>query len=77
DGGWYFQLMKDGQDVTELRDTLAFGQAFAGGAAGNPLDAVAALPDDAEICGCNGICKGSIVSAITEKGLTTLDEVKG
>ena len=77
DGGWYFQLMKDGEDVTELRDTLAFGQAFAGGSAGNPLDAVAALPDDAEICGCNGICKGSIVAAINEKDLTTLDEVKG
>lgn len=77
DGAWYFQLMKDGEDVTELRDTLAFGQAFAGGSAGNPLDAVAALPDDAEICGCNGVCKGAIVSAINEKGLTTLDEVKG
>ncbi|MDP2698313.1 nitrite reductase large subunit NirB [Thalassospira sp.] len=76
DGAWYFQMLKDGTDITSLRDTLAFGQAFAGGSAGNPKDAVAALPDDAEICGCNGVCKGTIVNAITAKGLTTLDEVK-
>ncbi|OSQ35574.1 nitrite reductase large subunit NirB [Thalassospira mesophila] len=76
DGAWYFQLMKDETDVTDLRNSLAFGQAFAGGSATNPIDAVAALPDNAEICGCNGICKGSIVSAITEKNLTSLDDVK-
>lgn len=78
DGAWYFQLLKAGEDVTDRRDTLLFGQAFAaaGAGTGNPTDAVAALPDDAEICGCNGVCKGTIVNAITTKGLTTLDEVK-
>jgi nitrite reductase (NADH) large subunit len=34
------------------------------------------MPDTQEICGCNGVCKGSIVSAITTQGLTTLDDVK-
>jgi nitrite reductase (NADH) large subunit len=34
------------------------------------------LPDDAEICGCNGVCKGTIVQAITGGGLTTIDEVR-
>ncbi|SIS39943.1 nitrite reductase large subunit NirB [Insolitispirillum peregrinum] len=76
DGGWYFQLLRAGEDVTAHRDTLIFGPAFAGDTSGNPKQAVAALSDDAEICGCNGVCKGTIVSAITEKGLTTLDEVK-
>ncbi|MCA1939903.1 MAG: nitrite reductase large subunit NirB [Caenispirillum bisanense] len=78
DGAWYFQLLKAGEDVSDRRDTLLFGQAFAAAEAGtgNPTDAVAALPDDAEICGCNGVCKGTIVNAITTKGLTTLDEVK-
>lgn len=78
DGAWYFQLLKAGEDVSDRRDTLLFGQAFAaaGAGTGNPTDAVAALPDDAEICGCNGVCKGTIVQAITTKGLTTLDEVK-
>lgn len=76
DGAWYFQMMKDGTDVTELRDTIVFGQAYAGGGGGDPLAAVAALGADAEICGCNGVSKGDIVTAITANGLTTLDEVK-
>lgn len=76
DGAWYFQLLREGADVSAMRDTLAFGQAFQGGAPANPSAAVAALPDTAEICGCNGVCKGTIVAAITTKGLTTLDEVK-
>jgi nitrite reductase (NADH) large subunit len=40
------------------------------------MAAVAALPDDAEICGCNGVCKGKIVGAITAKGLTSLEQVR-
>ncbi|MEX1153821.1 (2Fe-2S)-binding protein, partial [Parvibaculum sp.] len=76
DGSWYFQLLKDAAPVADLRDTLIFGQALAGGARADPKAAVAALPDAAEICGCNGVCKGRIVSAIGEQGLTTLDEVR-
>ena len=76
DGAWYFQLMKDGADITDLRDTIVFGQAYAGGVQADPSAAVAALADDAEICGCNGVCKGDIVTAITENGLTSLEEVK-
>jgi nitrite reductase (NADH) large subunit len=34
------------------------------------------LPDDAEICGCNGVCKGKITSTITGKGLKLADEVR-
>ena len=34
------------------------------------------MPDTAEICGCNGVCKGDIVKAITKKNLFTLDEVR-
>lgn len=76
DGAWFNDLKKKGTDVSEMRDTLIFGQAYQGGAAMDPMAAVAALPDDAEICGCNGICKSKIVGTITEKGLTTLDEVR-
>ena len=80
DGGWYFQLLKDKEDVSAIRDHLMFGQSYAqshlgdGGHAGANL--AAALPDDAQICGCNGVCKGTIVKAIQEQGLFTLDEVK-
>ncbi len=76
DGAWFNDLKKKAVDISEMRDTLIFGQAFQGGASADPLAAVAALADDAEICGCNGVCKGRIVSAITEKGLTSLDDVR-
>src|SRR3546814_18863807 len=34
------------------------------------------MPDSTEICGCNGVCKGTIVKAIREQGLFTVDEIK-
>ncbi|MEW6122263.1 MAG: nitrite reductase large subunit NirB [Pseudomonadota bacterium] len=77
DGAWYFDLIKTGADVSTIRDTLIYGQAFqGGGAALDPVAAVAALSDEAEICGCNGVCKGAIVAAIQAKGLSTLDDVR-
>jgi len=76
DGAWFNDLKKKGTDVSDMRDTLIFGQVYQGGEPLDPTAAVAALPDDAEICGCNGVCKGRIVGAIREKGLTTLDGVR-
>ena len=76
DGPWFFDLLKKGTDISEMRDTLIFGQAYQGGEALDPLAAVAALPDDAEICGCNGVCKSAITGKISELGLTTLDDVR-
>ncbi|MCF8465970.1 MAG: nitrite reductase large subunit NirB [Sneathiella sp.] len=76
DGPWFFDLLKKQTDIAPMRDTLIFGQAYQGGAPLDPTAAVAALPDDAEICGCNGICKSQITSAIAEKSLTTLDGVR-
>lgn len=76
DGNWFYGLMKDGTDVADMRDTLIFGPAFQGGAELDPLAAVAALPPEAEICGCNGVCKGTIVQAV-QNGATTLDAVRG
>ena len=76
DGNWFYGLMKDGTDVAEMRDTLIFGPAFQGGTKLDPMAAVAALPPEAEICGCNGVCKGTIVQAV-QNGATTLDAVRG
>ncbi|MEH6495273.1 MAG: nitrite reductase large subunit NirB [Pseudomonas marincola] len=76
DGPWFFDLLKKGTDISKMRESLIFGQAYQGGALLDPMQAVAALPDDAEICGCNGICKSAIVTAITDKKLTTLNEVR-
>jgi nitrite reductase (NADH) large subunit len=76
DGAWFNDLKKKQTDITQMRDTLIFGQAYQGGSPLDPMAAVAALPDDAEICGCNGICKGQITGAISSKGLTSLDGVR-
>src|SRR3546814_34447 len=76
DGAWFNDLKKKQTDISAMRETLIFGQAYQGGSPLDPMAAVAALPDDAEICGCNGVCKGKIVSTMTEKGLTSLDDVR-
>ncbi len=76
DGPWFFDMVRKGTDTRDMRDTLIFGQNYQGGAPLDPTAAVAALPDDAEICGCNGVCKSKITGAITGKGLTSLDDVR-
>ena len=76
DGSWFFGMIKDGTDISEMRDTLIFGPAYQGGATADPLSAVAALPLDAEICGCNGVSKGDIVAAI-EAGAGDLGAIRG
>jgi nitrite reductase (NADH) large subunit len=77
DGAWYFDLLKSGEDIGPIREALIFGQAFAlGGALADPNAAVAALSDDAEICGCNGVSKGQVVACIAG-GAHSLDAVRG
>jgi nitrite reductase (NADH) large subunit len=76
DGSWYFDLLKKAADIKSMRDMLIFGQAHQGGGVLDPKAAVAALSDDAEICGCNGVCKGAIAKAITTRKLTTLEDVR-
>ncbi|KNG95119.1 nitrite reductase large subunit NirB [Pseudaestuariivita atlantica] len=75
DGNWFFGMIKDGTDISEMRETLIFGPAYQGGDTADPLSAVAVLPPDAEICGCNGVCKGTIVDAIAG-GATDLGGVR-
>jgi nitrite reductase (NADH) large subunit len=76
DGPWFFDKLQKGEDVSAEREMLIFGQAYAGGPQLDPTAAVAALPPDAEICGCNGICKSKITDAIAAKGLTSIDGVR-
>lgn len=76
DGAWYFQLMRDGTDVSTIRENMLFGQHHVGDSGHGASNSVDGLPDDAEICGCNGVCKGDIVEAIGKHSLFTLDDVK-
>jgi nitrite reductase (NADH) large subunit len=79
DGAWYFELMRDGTDVSDYRDKLLFGRHHigdSGAGGGDEKTRVMSLPDTAEICGCNGVCKGTIVASIRDLKLFTLDEVR-
>ena len=76
DGTWYFDLMRDETDISEFRENLLFGQAHLGDSGHGDDSRVAAMSDNAEICGCNGVTKGDIVNAITVNKIFTLDEVR-
>jgi len=76
DGSWYFSLMREGTNIADFRKTILFGQHDVGDAGHGDVQRVMSLPDSAEICGCNGVCKGDIVSAISKQGLFTLEDVR-
>jgi nitrite reductase (NADH) large subunit len=76
DGSWYFKLLRDGRSVADIRDKLMFGESNMGDAGHEGHSKAASMPDEAEVCGCNGVKKGAICKAIKEKGLFTLDEVR-
>jgi nitrite reductase (NADH) large subunit len=54
DGNWFFGQLKDGKDISGMRDTLIFGPGFQGGPPLDPMVAVAASQVDADTCSCNG-----------------------
>jgi nitrite reductase (NADH) large subunit len=77
DGQWYLQMMRGGEDVSALRERLVFGRAFVEAALGkSTAPDFAAMPDDEQVCGCNGVSKGAIVCAIRDKGLASLSDVR-
>ncbi|WP_255745763.1 nitrite reductase large subunit NirB [Lysobacter sp. CFH 32150] len=76
DSSWYFKLLRDGRNVADIRDALMFGESNLGDTGHGGADKAMAMADDAEVCGCNGVCKGAIVSAVKSKGLFTVEEVR-
>jgi nitrite reductase (NADH) large subunit len=76
DGSYYFKLLRDGRSVADIRDKLMFGESSIGDVGHEGHTKAASMPDDAEVCGCNGVTKGTICKAIREKGLFTLEEVR-
>ncbi len=76
DSSWYFQMIRDGKNVAEIRDQLIFGQSHLGNAGSQGQNLAATMTNAMEVCGCNGVCKGTIVKAIKEQGLFTLEDVR-
>ena len=76
DGSWYFKLLREGRKIADIRDKLLFGESNIGDVGHEGHNKAAAMADSDEVCGCNGVTKGSICKAIKEKGLFTLEEVR-
>jgi nitrite reductase (NADH) large subunit len=76
DGSWYFQMLREGRNIADIRDHLMFGQTSLGGAGHQGQSQAEVMPNEMEVCGCNGVCKGTIVTAIKANGLFTLEEVR-
>ncbi|WP_434112611.1 nitrite reductase large subunit NirB [Methylocaldum sp. GT1TLB] len=76
DGSWYFQMMRDGTDISAFRENILFGQAHLGDSGHGAENRAALMPDTAEVCGCNGVCKKTIVDTIVQKKLFTLEDVR-
>lgn len=58
----------------ELYNTL-MGTGCCGGGA-KKATSIETMSDEEIVCGCNGVTKGNIVDAVTNQGLTTVDEIK-
>ena len=70
DGPALFTSLLEGEDITQRRRTLLFGDGLVHGAS-----SIEEMPGEAVVCGCNGVTKGAIVEAIEGKGLFTRAEV--
>ncbi len=73
DANRFLEMIRKQEPVGEKRHRLLFDTPPA--VAGSPTD-VMSRPDSDTICGCIGVSKGQIVSAIRENGLKTVSAVK-
>ncbi|GAX91411.1 nitrite reductase large subunit NirB [Effusibacillus lacus] len=69
------QMMKNETNVMEIKRVSVLENPDSAGVSG--MAAVAAMSDEEIICGCNGVSKGTIVQAIQEKGLCSVEDIKG
>ena len=73
DGTRLMQMIKNGTDISGIEKTSLLRKSDLNK---SNVTGVADLSDDTIICGCNGVSKGAICSAIKKEGLTTVEEVK-
>ncbi|MEX2260866.1 MAG: nitrite reductase large subunit NirB [Bryobacteraceae bacterium] len=67
----YMEWLRAETDLTKQRRSLLFPEP----AADSGLD-IARMPDSETVCGCLGVSKGAIISAIHEKGVNSLAQLK-
>lgn len=76
DGARLMQMIKSGADISGLSPSAILQEPGGAGGVGGVEAAVAAMEEDAIVCGCNGVSKGTICSAIRDGDCTTVDDVK-
>ncbi len=76
DASYYFKLVREGRNISGIRDKLLLGEHALGDVGHQGQNKAAAMLDADEVCGCNGVSKGAICKAIKGKGLFTLDDVR-
>jgi len=83
DGAWYFQLLKDGQNIHAIRDHLVFGNAHLDDAdhteaspSPAPLEAPHAGPREGALCGCTDRTHGEVRTAIREHKLLSVAQAQ-
>jgi nitrite reductase (NADH) large subunit len=72
---WLFEQLQSQVNITSSRRSLMFGPQGQGGDDA-ALRQIEAMSDDHEVCGCNGVNKGAIVSCVQSQNLSSLEAVK-
>ena len=67
----YMEWLRQNTDLTMMRRQLLFPEPVA-----DKGSTVAEMADSDTVCGCMGVTKGTIISAIHEKGIRTLAQLK-
>ncbi|MBL7573676.1 NAD(P)/FAD-dependent oxidoreductase [Staphylococcus saccharolyticus] len=70
DGSRFYNMMKKNETIEDYTLVSLLHKVNE-----DATTSIADIDDDETICGCNGVDKGTIVNAITTKGLTSVDEV--
>ncbi|MGG4131153.1 nitrite reductase large subunit NirB [Paenibacillus illinoisensis] len=70
------ELQKLIKQKTEMTDELYASLMGTGCGGHNKAASIETMAEDEIVCGCNGVTKGTIVDAITNQGLSSVDEIK-
>ena len=74
DSGRYMEWLRAQTDLTVMRRSLLFPEPVV--AAGDPGLGVAEMADSETVCGCLGVTKGAIISAIHQNSINTFARLK-
>ena len=75
DGSYYFHLIREGRDISDIRHALMFGEPANDDTEAEHLRQALTLAAEDEVCRCAGVTKGTICEAIDQHGLLSREEI--